>query len=52
MSEPCKLTTIHMPYRLHEKLRFFAKEKELSVNRVIRNAIEEFLKREGLLLEK
>lgn len=52
MCEPCKLTSLHMPYRVYEKAKEVAKEKKLSVNKLVRIAIEDYLKREGVLLEK
>ena len=55
MSEPSKMFSVLMPYRVYEQAKGVAKEKDLSVNRLMRLAIEEFLKRHekaGVSLEK
>ncbi|MBI5447823.1 MAG: hypothetical protein HY939_03735 [Gammaproteobacteria bacterium] len=44
MSEPCKMFSVVMPYRIFEQLRDVAQQRELSVGRVIRLAVEIFLK--------
>lgn len=45
MSEPTKLFSVQMPYRVFEKVKGVAKREDLSVNRLMRLAVDEFLER-------
>lgn len=45
MGEPSKLFSVQMPYRIFERVKGVAKKEDLSVNRLMRLAVDEFLER-------
>lgn len=45
MSEPSKLFSVQMPYRIFERVKIVARRNDLSVNRLVRLAVEEFLEK-------
>ncbi len=44
MSEPLKMLTVVMPYKTYEMVKKVAKEADISAGKIIRLAIDSFLK--------
>lgn len=47
MGEPIKMLSVIMPYKTFEQLQTVAKRDEISVGRVVRNAVDSYLKSNG-----
>lgn len=44
MSEPIKMFSVIFPYKTFEKLQTVAKEREMSMGKAVRTAVDFFLK--------